>query len=352
MSRKMRVGVIGAGSWAQASHLPNLARRDDVEFVSVNRHGEDALHRVKDAFGFEHAHLDWRHVLEHDLDVVVVASPTAVHVEQAVAALESGAHVLVEKPVALDSASAWRLVDASESTGRHVVVSFGWNFLPMVRAAKKLMVEHGIGNVEAVSLHMSSPTRELLSDTGAYPQAHEDSLPESSTWVDPAISGGGYAQAQLSHALGLQLWLTDQRVDGAFARMSAPLSAPVELHDAVVLRYEDSAIGTMFGGANHTGAGGNKHQLNFLAIGDEGQLRVDVEREEVWLFRTDGFEERLSLAPGDGAYSCTGPVDTVMDLSQGRDVLNCAPAELGARTVEAIELAYASAGSGKFEERR
>ena len=40
-------------------------------------------------------------------------------------------------------------------------------------------------------------------------------------------------------------------------------------------------VGTMFGGSNHTGAGGNKHQLNVFAIGEEGQLRVDVERERV-----------------------------------------------------------------------
>lgn len=351
MNAKTRIGVIGAGSWALSSHLPNLARRSDVEFVAVNRRGEDALRRVKDDYAFQFAHMDWRDVLEHGLDLVVVASPTAVHVEQSIAALEAGAHVLVEKPVALDAASAWQLTEVSNRTNREVVVALGWNFLPMVRAARELMQEHGIGNIEAVSLHMSSPTRELLSNTGAYPDAHKDLLPQQDTWTNAAVSGGGYAQAQLSHALGLQLWLTGQRVNGAYARMSAPLSAPVELHDAVTLRYEDGAIGTMFGGANHAGAGNNKHQLNFFAIGDEGQLRVDVEREEVWLFRSDGFEARLDLAAQAGAYNCIGPVDTAVELAQGRDVLNCAPPELGARTVEAIELAYASASSGLFEER-
>ncbi|MBB1482917.1 Gfo/Idh/MocA family oxidoreductase [Tessaracoccus sp. MC1865] len=352
MSAKTRVGVIGAGSWALASHLPNLARRDDVEFVAVNRRGEDALKRVQRAYGFAHAHTEWQDVLDHDIDVVVISSPTSFHVEQGVAALERGIHVLMEKPVAIDSQSAWRLAEASERTGRHVVVAFGWNFKPMIRQAKRLMTEHGIGEVEAVSLHMSSQTRELLSNTGAYPDASKDLLPQNETWTDPSISGGGYAQAQLSHALGLQLWLTDMRVDGAFARMTAPLSAPVELHDAVTLRYEGGAIGTMFGGSNHVGAGNNKHQLNFFAIGSEGQLRVDVEREQVWLFRSDGFEANLPLTDKDGAYDCIGPVDTVIELAQGGHVENCAPAWLGARTVEALELAYASAGSGHFEERK
>lgn len=347
---KTRVGVIGAGSWALASHLPNLARREDVEFVAVNRPDADALERVRERYGFSYAHTEWTHVLDHDLDLVVISSPTSVHVEQCIAALERDMHVLVEKPVAIDAASAWRLVEVSERTGRQVVVAFGWNFRPMVRQAKSLMTQHGIGRIEATSLHMSSPTRELLSNTGAYPDASKDLLPQHETWTDPAVSGGGYAQAQLSHALGLQLWLTNLRVDGAYAQMTAPLQAPVELHDAVTLRYQGGAIGTMFGGSNHQGAGGNKHQLNLFVIGEEGQVRVDVEREQVWLFRTDGFEADLSLTSTDGAYDCIGPVDTVVELAQGKDVENCAPAWLGARTVEALELAYTSVHSGRFEE--
>ena len=43
---KVRVGVIGAGSWALASHLPNLAKHDDIEFVGVSRKGPEILDKV------------------------------------------------------------------------------------------------------------------------------------------------------------------------------------------------------------------------------------------------------------------------------------------------------------------
>lgn len=348
---RIRLGVIGAGSWAQASHLPNFARRGDVDFVAVNRTGTDALQRVKERFGFDVATEDYRELLTHDLDVVLVASPSGLHVEHALAALEAGAHVLLEKPVATDPAGAWQLVDAADRLGKQVVVAFGWNFRPMVVAAKELMDSHGIGTVEAVAVQMASQTRELLSNTGAYPDADPDAVPEQSTWTDPRLSGGGYGQAQLSHALGLQLWLTGQRVTGAFAQMTNPLSSGVELHDAISLRYNDNAIGTLFGASNHIGAGDNKHQLATSIYGSEGQLRVDVEREEVWLYRPDGTDIRLELAAGDGTYDCIGPVDTICDLALGRDVVNHAPVELGARTVEALDLAYRSARSGGFETR-
>jgi predicted dehydrogenase len=347
----VRLGVIGAGSWAVSSHLPNFARHGDVEFVAVSRHGDEALRRVKERFGFQVASEHFRDVLDHDLDVVLVASPSSLHCEHALAAMESGAHVLIEKPVATDPQQAWDLVEAERRLGRHVTVAFGWNFMPMLREAKRLMTDVGIGAVEAVSIYMSSPTRELLSNTGAYPQADPDTVPEQRTWTDPALSGGGYGQAQLSHALGMSLWLLDQRVNGAFAMMSSALNAPVELHDAIVLRYDDGAIGTMYGASNHTGAGGNKHQLVIQAVGAEGQFRIDVEREDLWLYRHDGADLRPDLRPDSGAYDCIGPVDTILDLARGRDVINWAPMELGARTVEALDLAYRSSTTGAFEHR-
>ena len=345
---KLRLGVIGAGSWAVSSHLPNFARHDDVELVAVARKGPELLARIKDQFGFAHASEDYRDVLDARIDICLVASPTGLHHEHAKAAMEAGAHVLVEKPFTIAAADAWDLVETADRLGRHVVVAFGWNYKPMVRALKRQMDERGIGAVEQVSIQMASVTRELLSNTGAYPDAAPESIPEQPTWTDPALSGGGYGQAQLSHALGLALWLTGLRGDAAFALMSAPLDAPVELHDAIALRYRNGAIGTLSGGACHLGAGGNKHQLEVRAIGADGQLHVDVERERAWLWRPDG-EYRPALADGDGAYDCDGPPATLVDLARGRDVENHSPAELAARTVEILDAAYRSARSGRLE---
>jgi predicted dehydrogenase len=345
---KLRLGVIGAGSWAVSSHLPNFAARDDVEFVAVARKGRDMLEKIRADFGFRHASEDYRDVLDAGVDICLIASPTGLHHEHAKAAMEAGAHVLVEKPFTIAPADAWDLADTAERLGRHVVVAFGWNYKPMVRELKREIDAHGIGEVEQVAIQMASVCRELLSNTGAYPDAAPETIPEQRTWTDPAVSGGGYGQAQLSHALGLALWLTGLRGESAFALMSAPLDAPVELHDAITMRYEGGAIGTMAGGSCHLGAGGNKHQLEVRAIGSEGQVQVDVEREIAWLWRPD-HEYRPALADGDGAYDCDGPPATLVDLALGREVENHSPAELAARTVELLDAAYRSARTGRLE---
>ena len=330
--------------------------------MAVNRRDPVLLERIQRRFGFEHASTDFRDVLAHEPDICIVGSPVRWHHEHARAALEAGAHVLVEKPFTLDPADAWDLDSVARGADRHLVVSFGWHYKPIVMQAKALMDEAaGIGPVEQVSVVMASTTREVLRGTilpfAADQQASgefvadpdeatdPELVPRAETTMDPAVSGGGYGQAQLSHAIGLALWLTGLRGSEVFAFM-APPDAPVELHDAIAVRFDGGAIGTVSGGSAHLGAHHNKHELDVRLIGSAGQLQVDLERERLWRFRPPADELEVPLPANAGLYDCRGPMDALVDLALGREVPNASPAELGARTVEIIEAAYRSARTG------
>jgi predicted dehydrogenase len=349
---KLRLGVIGAGSWAVASHLPNFAkRRDDVEFVGVARKGPEMLAKIKDDWGFAVASEDYRDVIDAGMDICLVGSPHGLHYEHTKAALEAGAHVLCEKPFTVDPAHAWELVRIADERNRHLVLSFGWNYLPWMREAKRLLDEHGIGEIEESAIQMSSVTRGLLANLAAYPQAAPDAIPEQATWTDPR-NGGGYGQAQLSHALGALLWFTPLRGEAVFALMKAVLDAPVEHHDACVIRYDNGSIGTMAGASAHDGAHDNRHQLAIRAMGSEGEFVVDIGRDHLWLGRADGFEAKPEVEPGGFFYDCDGPPNALVDLALGKDVENCSPGEVGARSVEILDAAYRSAASGQLEQVR
>jgi hypothetical protein len=86
------------------------------------------------------------------------------------------------------------------------------------------------------------------------------------------------------------------------------------------------------------------------AIGSEGQILVDLERAAVWHHK-NGKETRLNLADDAGFYNCIGPIDSLMSAGRGEAFVNQSPGELGARTVEALDIAYRSAASGKLEHR-
>lgn len=351
--RRVRVGVIGAGSWAVSNHIPVLGQREDVELVSAVRKGAEALAELRERFGFAHVGEDYRDALAHDLDAVVVASPAALHFEHAKAALQAGANVLCEKPFTLDPAQAWELTHLADDLGRHLLVSFGWHYRPIAVRAKELMEAHGgVGRVEHVMVAMASGTRELLRATGAYRGSATDVSPEPATWTDPQLSGGGYAPAQLSHAMGLALWLTGERVAEAFALMNH-LDARVDLHDAISLRYESGATGVVSGASCPSAANAvdvddepwPRHQLQVRVYGSEGQLVVDLERDFLWLYRDDGVDDKAHLPPHAGLYRCDGPPNALIDLTLGQDVPNRSTADLGARTVEFVEAAERSAGS-------
>jgi predicted dehydrogenase len=98
----------------------------------------------------------------------------------------------------------------------------------------------------------------------------------------------------------------------AFAAMSAPLDAPVELHGAIVLTFASSAIGTMTGGSTHIGVGSPETELDVHVIGSQGQFALEVARGSIFLGSRDGGER----------------------------------VELGARTVEILDPAYRSAATG------
>ncbi|TLZ65066.1 MAG: Gfo/Idh/MocA family oxidoreductase [Methanobacteriota archaeon] len=309
---KLRLGVIGAGSWTVSSHLPNLERwRDDVEFTIVNRRTPELLEKIKNTFGFRMATTNWEDVIAERCDIVIVGSPVGYHHVQTKAALEAGAQVLCEKPFTIDPADSWDLVEAVRRTGKDVIVAYGWNYRPMVVQAHELMHDDGgIGEIEQLTIHMASATRELLSETGSYPDA------------DPEL---------------------------VFALMSAPLDAKVELHDAISVRYTNGAIGTLGGGSCYRGAANNRHQVYLRAIGSKGQLMVDLERNVLWRYRSPSDDVNVPLDQEAGLYDCRGPVDAVVLAGLGRPYSNNSPAELGARTVEILDAAYRSAKGGRIE---
>ena len=348
---KLRLGVIGAGSWTLGSHLPNLAKhRDEVEFVIVNRRNPDLLSKIQADWGFAKASSDWHDVIAETPDIVVIGTPPGYHWEQSKAALEAGAQVMCEKPFTIDPAHAWDLDQTARRTGNHLILSYGWNYRPMVIAAHRMMHEDGgVGEIEHVALHMDSVTRELLSETGDYPGASPESIPQPDSWSRPETSGGGYGQAQLTHLLGVSLWLTELRGQDVFAFMSAPLDAKVELHDAVSIRYTNGAIGTMSGASSHLGGANNRHAVEVRVVGSRGMFHLDLRDNVLWRYRSPADDVRVPLESDAGLYDCTGPIDALIEAGAGRPFDNNSPAELGARTVEILEAAYRSASSGTAE---
>src|SRR5437870_5753438 len=159
MNTPVKAAVIGAGWYAAHSHIPVLAARSDVVLDGVCRLGAADLEKVRAHFGFRFASEDYREVLARKPEVVVVASPHAMHFEHSMAALDSGAHVLCEKPMTLDPAQAWTLEARAREAGLGLVVANGYHYLPGVAQVRQALLDGAVGRIEHVACSFVSATR-------------------------------------------------------------------------------------------------------------------------------------------------------------------------------------------------
>jgi predicted dehydrogenase len=342
----VRIALIGAGYWSIANHIPELAKRDDVELVSVCRLGRDELDVIRKQWNFPVATEDYNEALDAGVDAAIIASPNTLHYEHAMAALSRGLHVMVEKPLTPHADEAWAIVHESERRDVHLLVPYGWHYKPFVQQAKTLAAR--IGTIQHVLCHMTSPTPGLFDGEGGYGTVEIggrtfEASPQ--TWADP-VHAGGYAMGQLSHAVGLLCWLTGLRSNGVMARTRLS-STRVDLTDAAVVEFENGAIGTLSGcglGPAHA-----KYQVDIRLFGTDGMMLLDIERERAQLIRHNADDETIDVVPGEGDYDCVGPPHRFIDLIRGLAVNNDSPGDVAARTAEIIEAVLQAAETRTYQ---
>lgn len=139
----LRVGVVGLG-WAGQQHMARYAERPDVQLVGIAGLEEEQRTELAQRYQVPLAVADWQELIARgELDAVSVATPTFLHAPVAIAALEAGAHVLTEKPMARSSAEAESMVAAARAAGRVLQVAFNYRYRGDISALGE-QVEQGV----------------------------------------------------------------------------------------------------------------------------------------------------------------------------------------------------------------
>ncbi|WP_327291872.1 Gfo/Idh/MocA family protein [Streptomyces sp. NBC_01198] len=149
----IRVGIVGAGGWADSSHLPALAALDAFEVTAVATTRQASAGRAAAAHGVRHAFADAGELAAHpDVDLVVVSVKASGHAAAIRAALAAGKHVVSEWPLGADTDEANELAEAATAAGVvHAVVLQG-HHSPSARFTADLLAEGRIGSLESVAL--------------------------------------------------------------------------------------------------------------------------------------------------------------------------------------------------------
>jgi len=348
-TKPARIGIIGAGWWAAVNHIPSLMAIDGAELVAICSPDASAISKIQSEFGAIDAFDDHEDMLNSvDLDGVIVSSPHQFHYQHAVAALEAGCHVLVEKPFTTDVSEAKNLLLLGEEKDLTVSLSHGWNYMPIARDALELIRKGHIGEVQHVALQLASPTSDLFSGKGLILAKDDLVQPQNSTWADPSRAGG-YGWGQLTHLLGLFFKLVDEDPADVFA-FTSQSEAGVDYYNAVCMHLGNGASGTVSGSSNMPSAN-PRFQVDIKVFGSKGNFLMDLEsgRERVVVETMSGEEHALDLPAGAGDYDGASPVRHLVDTCHGIQDEDMAPAIVGLRSIAFLDAMYRSAASGSVE---
>ena len=139
MARRIKVGIIGCGGIANGKHMPALAKVADCEMVAFCDLIPERAEKAAKEYGTKDAkvYTDYKELLrDPEIEVVHVCTPNRSHSFITVDALEAGKHVMCEKPMAINSAEAKKMIDAKNRTGKKLTIGYQSRFRPDSRYLK------------------------------------------------------------------------------------------------------------------------------------------------------------------------------------------------------------------------
>lgn len=190
----MKIGIVGA-SFARAAYLPALRHVEGAEVVALASGRIESARSAAEEFGIPAAYDDWQAMLDgHELDLVLIATPTDLHAPITLSALERGAHVLCEKPTAMDAGEAQAMLDKARAFGRLGMIDHELRFNPNRQRVAEMIASGELGDIRHVN----------IANIGAS-WANPASRPKGDWW-SLAEHGGGRLGANGSHQVDMLRW--------------------------------------------------------------------------------------------------------------------------------------------------
>ena len=286
MAKAHTVGIVGLGFGR--AHIPAF-QANGCEVVAVCQRNVETAQPVAKQYGIPQVFERWEEMLDKARpDIVVIAAPPALHLQIAMAALSRGAHVLCEKPLAMDAAQGRAMVEAAARAKRTAMTSFNWRFPAAMRQLHDMVEAGRLGRLFHVNLRWFGSR---WADEGV-----------PATWrMDRAHAGHGAMGDMGVHTIDLVRWHF-----GEFTRVAALAGIAHPSRQAPGGRPTDaedfcSVIGELAGGGlvtitvSRAARGANEQTLE--AYGSAGGLRYRTAREEKrW------YVGSLEAASGNGGF--------------------------------------------------
>ncbi|WP_338809012.1 Gfo/Idh/MocA family oxidoreductase [Neisseria leonii] len=335
-NRKIKFALAGCGRIA-ANHFGALeALAADCELTAVCDPDPAALQQAVARTGAKGYASYARMLAETDADIIVLTTPSGLHPDQAVAALEAGFHVVSEKPMATRLHDGERMVKAADCAGRRLFVVKQNRLNATLQLLKRAIDEKRFGRISMVHLNVFW-TR---------PQAYYDQAGWRGTWE----FDGGALMNQASHYVDLAEWLIGPVQD---VQAMTATHRDIETEDTAVMniRWRNGALGSM---AVTMCTYPKNLEGSITILGETGSVRIGgvaVNEIQQWQFAdTRDYDEQIQTAnyatTSVYGFGHTPYYQNVIDVMRGR----AGPVTDGREGLKSLELliaAYLSARDNK-----
>jgi len=318
LNRKLRMALVGGGQGSFIGRVHSIAAGLDnrAELVagafssnperskaSAPTYGVDESR----AYGSYREMLDSESKLPEDqrIDFVSVATPNHTHYEIAKAAVESGFHVICDKPMTFDLAQAEDLQKAVESGNSVFAVSHNYTGYPLVRQAREMILSGELGEINAIrAQYIQGWLRTKL----------EEEEQKQAAWrTDPTKSGAAGAFGDIAtHAYNLGRFMTGVLPDSVSCHLKSFVEGrKLDDYGTAVIRYENGALGTVTASQiSH----GRENDLEIEIDGTKGSLKWRQENPNEMVVRQNGKAHQIytrdpnaEFMNGSGAGACRLP---------------------------------------------
>ena len=289
IGRRLRLAVIGGGPGSEIGEVHRIAARLDGHYdivASALSSNPERSRQSGRAIGVseDRAYPSWRALIETESgradrpDIVAVMTPNDSHYEICMAALDAGFHIICDKPLTTNLATAVDLTRKVKETGTEFCLTYCYTGYPMVRQARAMVRSGAIGAIRQVHLQI---VQGYL--------AFEEIAPG---WrLDPARVGASLVLIDIgTHAHHLGAYVTGLDLASVCADVGHVVPGrKVDDYASLLLRYSNGARGSMW---VTNAAAGAEHGLSFRIFGETGGLEWNQEEPNRLTYRKrDGFEE-------------------------------------------------------------
>ncbi len=195
MSKKLKVGLIGLGGICRGPHMTGYETMENVEIVAICDIVPEKIDTFKEKFAMPDvaAFTDYKELLKVEgLDFIDICTPNYLHSIIAVEALESGINVFCEKPDAVSSAEAQRMMDAAEKSGKKLMVMRNNRYRKTAKYLKKFIEDGKMGEIYC----------------GRCGWQRRRGIPGKGGWFTTKEQSGGGPLIDLGvHMIDLSIWL-------------------------------------------------------------------------------------------------------------------------------------------------